>query len=86
MCLCLSERPLTQAARITGIFASRTRPVEVDLADATDVVLRNVPSPGSDRVPLLDGDFHGDSPLGGVTGLIREGLERVESVKMTMEP
>lgn len=32
----------------------------MDLADATDVVLWDIPSPGRDRVPLLDSDLHGE--------------------------
>lgn len=51
---------LTQAAIVARVFARRTRAVEVDLADATDVVLWDIPSPGRDRVPLLDSDLHGE--------------------------
>jgi len=49
---------LTQAAVVARVFAGRTRPIKVDLADAADVVFRDVPSPGGDGVPLLDGDLH----------------------------
>jgi hypothetical protein len=48
---------------ITWIFTSRTRPVKVDLADTTNIVFWQVPAPGSDRIPLLDGDLHGVLPL-----------------------
>lgn len=52
--------PLTDAAVVAGISAGRTRPIEVDLANATDVVFGNVPPPGRDGVPLLDLDLHLD--------------------------
>jgi hypothetical protein len=59
----LGQCLLTQAAVITWIFTSRTRPVKVDLADTTNIVFRQVPAPGSDGIPLLDGDLHVVLPL-----------------------
>lgn len=50
----------TQAAIISRIFAGRTCPIEMDLADSTHVVVGNVPSPGSNGVPLSNFDFHCD--------------------------
>lgn len=55
---------LTQAAVVAGILAGWTCPVKVDLTDAADVVLGNVPSPGRDRVPLLNFHFHDGEPVG----------------------
>ena len=49
----------TESAVVAGIFAGGTRAVELHSADAADVVLGHVPSPGGHRVPFFDGDFHG---------------------------
>lgn len=51
-------REHTQAAIIAWVFASRTSAVEMDLADTTDVVVGDIPSPCRHRVPLLDLDLH----------------------------
>ena len=54
----------TEAAFISGKPAGWACAVEVDLADAADVVLGYVPSPGRHGVPLLDPDLHGETTLG----------------------
>lgn len=51
---------LTQAAFVARIFASRTCAIKVDLADAADIVFREIPSPSRDGVPLFDFDLHVD--------------------------
>lgn len=42
----------TQAAVVSWVFAGRTGPVKMDLADTTHVVVRDIPSPGRDGVPF----------------------------------
>ncbi len=49
---------LTKTAVVAWVFASRTRPVEVHLADAANIVFGDVPPPRRDRVPLCDSDLH----------------------------
>jgi hypothetical protein len=48
----------TQAAIITWVFARRTCTIEMHLANTTDIVVWDVPSPCRDRVPLADFDLH----------------------------
>lgn len=43
---------------VSGELASRAGPIELDSTNATDFILRHVPAPSGDRVPLLDPDFH----------------------------
>lgn len=52
------HRPLTEAAVVAGVFASRASAVKMHLADTADVVLWEIPAPGRDRVPLRDLDLH----------------------------
>lgn len=52
---------LTQAALVARIFASRACAIKVDLADAADIVFREIPSPSRDGVPLFDLDLHFES-------------------------
>lgn len=54
---------LTETAVVTWIFAGRTGAVKVNLADTTDVVLGDIPSPSRDSVPVCDGDLHGKPSL-----------------------
>ena len=49
----------TQAALVSGISACWAGSVEMDLADAADIVFGDIPSPGRHGVPLLDRDLHG---------------------------
>ena len=51
-------RALTQGTVVAGIFASWACAVEMDLADAADIVFGYVPPPGRDGVPLFDLDLH----------------------------
>ena len=48
----------TESAVVPGIFACGTCSIELHTTYSTDVIFRHVPSPGSYRVPFLDGDFH----------------------------
>jgi hypothetical protein len=58
----------TQTAVISGIFASRASAIEVYLADTTNIVVGDIPSPCSHRVPCLDSDLHVDGSRGMKTG------------------
>jgi hypothetical protein len=58
------NRALTQGAIITRIFASGTSAIKMDLADATHVVLRDVPAPSCYGLPLFNRDFHSVLKLG----------------------
>jgi len=49
---------LTQTTIISWVFACWTCAVEMDLADTTDIVVGDVPSPCRYRVPSLDFDLH----------------------------
>lgn len=50
---------LTQGTVIPRELARWTGTVELDATDPTDVVVGHVPTPGSDGIPLFDGDLHG---------------------------
>ena len=50
----------TQTAVIAREFTRRTSAVEVNLADAADVVLGDIPAPSGDRIPIGDLNFHFD--------------------------
>ena len=49
----------TQAAVVPRIAAGWARSIKVVLADATYIVLWEIPPPSSHRRPLLDLDLHG---------------------------
>lgn len=51
----------TQTAIISGVFACRACPIEINLADATHVVIGDVPSPGRYRTPLSNFNLHDSS-------------------------
>lgn len=51
-------KELTQAAIISWVFARRTCAIEMYLADTTNIVIRNIPSPCSYRVPFDNLDLH----------------------------
>jgi len=60
--------PRKQAAVISRIFARRTGAVKVHLADAADVVLGDIPTPGGHRVPSSDLNLHaGDADFVGTS-------------------
>lgn len=48
----------TQRTVVAWKSARRAGAVEVNLADAADIIVRNIPSPGGHRCPLLDLDLH----------------------------
>lgn len=48
----------TQAAVIAWVFACRACAVEMNLTDTADIIVGDVPSPCSYRVPLPDCDLH----------------------------
>lgn len=48
----------TQGTIVTGKLAGGTGAVELDATDAADIVVGHVPAPGSDGVPLFEGNFH----------------------------
>ena len=49
---------LTQATIIPWVFASRTCAIKVYLTNSADVVVWNIPSPRSYRIPFPDLDLH----------------------------
>jgi len=49
---------LTQTTVISWVFASRTCAIKVDLTDTANIVVRDIPSPGSHGVPFPDSDLH----------------------------
>jgi hypothetical protein len=49
---------LTKTALIPRISTCGAGSIEVDLTDAADIVLGEIPSPRRDGVPLLDLHFH----------------------------
>lgn len=55
---CTQKLIRTQTAIIPWVFTSRTGTIKVDLTDSADVVVGDVPSPCSHRVPLANLDFH----------------------------
>jgi hypothetical protein len=54
------EGALTQGTIISGVFACWTCTIEVDLADAADVVVGDIPLPNSYRIPCYELDLHLD--------------------------
>lgn len=49
---------LTQRAVISREFACWTGTVKLDTTDATHIILRHIPVPGGDGIPLFDDDLH----------------------------
>lgn len=49
---------LTQTTVISWIFASRTCAIKVNLTDTANIVVWDIPSPGSHGVPFPDSDLH----------------------------
>jgi hypothetical protein len=73
------EGARTQDAIISGVFASRTCTIKVDLADTADVVVGDIPSPSSYRIPFPDLDLHLDClPLNSVYIRVRCSIRRLE--------
>jgi hypothetical protein len=50
----------TQAAVIAWVFACRACAIEMNLTDTADIIVGDVPSPCSYRMPLPDCDLHVD--------------------------
>jgi hypothetical protein len=50
---------LTKRTVIAGEFAGWTSAIELNTADTTDFILRDIPVPSSDGIPFLNGDLHG---------------------------
>jgi hypothetical protein len=73
------EGALTQDAIISGVFACWTCTIEVDLADAADVVVGNIPSPCSYGIPFPDLDLHLDcTSINSVYTQLRYSIRRLE--------
>lgn len=56
---------LTESAVVARKLASRTGSIKLDAADTTYFILRHIPSPSSNGMPGLDGDFHDCLTRGG---------------------
>lgn len=54
-----SKNKLTQRALVAWELALGACAVVRIAANTTNIVIRHIPAPGSDRVPLLDCDLHG---------------------------
>ena len=54
----LWEKAHTQTAIITWVFTRRTCAIEMNLADTTNIVIWDIPSPRCHGVPFLDFDLH----------------------------
>ncbi|MCJ1375422.1 hypothetical protein MMC20_006657 [Loxospora ochrophaea] len=54
----LETGELTQGAIVAGIFACGTCPIELDAANAADIILRHIPSPRGHGVPLPYSHLH----------------------------
>ena len=48
----------TQRTFVSGEFACRTGPVELDTTDTAYLILGHIPVPGGDSIPFFQLDFH----------------------------
>jgi hypothetical protein len=67
----------TQTAIVAWVFACWTCAIEMDLADTTNVVVGDIPSPRRHCVPLLDFDLHSSfDRWANMDGVLRVELSR----------
>ena len=58
------ETKRTQSTVVAGIFALWARSVELYPADTADVLIRHIPLPRGDSIPLLYDDLHYEQTVG----------------------